>query len=231
MVMIVGMAHNANGSQEEAIVEVILMRFYSYVIVRDFGFAPNPFFGYCTLATCKPRIRQSAQIGDLIAGFAGANFGAMRHRLVYLMRVDEICSFDEYWYNSRFESKKPSFSDKFARCYGDNIYHHDEHHQWVQANSHHSLENGNTNLVNLRKDTHVNRVLISSHFWYFGQNALLLPEEFQELIACGRNHQIKNMETGLALERWLSNFYSMGQHGLPLDFKPDEGFVRFSGDR
>ena len=39
---------------------------FSYVVRSDGGFAPNPFFGYCTLATCKPRIRKGALVGDWI---------------------------------------------------------------------------------------------------------------------------------------------------------------------
>ena len=34
-----------------------MARIYSYVVRYDSGFAPNPFYGYCTLATCKPDIR------------------------------------------------------------------------------------------------------------------------------------------------------------------------------
>lgn len=49
------------------------MNLYSYVITRDYGFAPNPFWGICSLATCKPQIRQRALKGDWIAGFSGAN--------------------------------------------------------------------------------------------------------------------------------------------------------------
>ena len=44
---------------------------YSYVLTYDGGFAPNPFFDVCTLATCKPRIRFKAQVNDLILGWAG----------------------------------------------------------------------------------------------------------------------------------------------------------------
>lgn len=44
------------------------MKIFSYVVSRDFGFAPNPFFNFCTLATCKPKIRKDAKIGDWIIG-------------------------------------------------------------------------------------------------------------------------------------------------------------------
>ena len=72
------------------------MKIYSYVIPRDFGFAPNPYFGYCTLATCKPRIRKGAQIGDWIAAYGSAST-MFREKLVVLMRVGETMTFDEYW--------------------------------------------------------------------------------------------------------------------------------------
>lgn len=34
-------------------------RLYAYIMTYDTGFAPNPFFGICTLACCKPKMRQS----------------------------------------------------------------------------------------------------------------------------------------------------------------------------
>jgi hypothetical protein len=40
------------------------MQVYSYVIDHDPGFAPNPFHGICTLAGCKPKIRQYTEVGD-----------------------------------------------------------------------------------------------------------------------------------------------------------------------
>lgn len=49
------------------------MYLYSYVITRDYGFAPNPFWNICSLATCKPQIRERALKGDWVAGFGGAN--------------------------------------------------------------------------------------------------------------------------------------------------------------
>lgn len=30
---------------------------FSYIVACDSGFSPNPFWGICTLACCKPRIR------------------------------------------------------------------------------------------------------------------------------------------------------------------------------
>jgi hypothetical protein len=63
------------------------LRVFSYIVARDFGFAPNPFFGWCTLATCKLEIRRTAQIGDWVLGTGSAGSGHAG-RAVYAMRVD-----------------------------------------------------------------------------------------------------------------------------------------------
>lgn len=56
---------------------------YAYAITRDFGFAPNPFHGVCTLATCKPRIRASANIDDWILGIGGAQLRTAKKNAFY----------------------------------------------------------------------------------------------------------------------------------------------------
>lgn len=84
------------------------MKYYNYVIKRDFGFAPNPYYEYCTLATCKPMIRKSAQVGDWIAAF-GASGSVVSKKLVVLMQVAEVQSFDEYWEDARFFKKTSLF--------------------------------------------------------------------------------------------------------------------------
>src|SRR5215469_3349692 len=94
------------------------MKLYSYVVVHDSGFAPNPFFGYCTLACCKPQIRQRAHEGDWIVGLTPASKGS---RIVYFMRVDEITDFARYWRDPRFEAKKANGKSVRSKR-GDNIY-------------------------------------------------------------------------------------------------------------
>jgi len=53
------------------------MKLHTYVVRYDSGFAPNPFYGYCTLATCKPPIRKSAAVEDWIVG-CGSNDRSVR---------------------------------------------------------------------------------------------------------------------------------------------------------
>jgi hypothetical protein len=51
---------------------------YSYVVRWDHGFAPNPFYETCTVATCKPYIakRQTGTIGYLAPAQPHATFKA-----------------------------------------------------------------------------------------------------------------------------------------------------------
>jgi hypothetical protein len=139
---------------------------------RDFGFAPNPFFGVCTLACCKPNVRRSAQPGDLVIGLNGQppSRRPKQHedRIVYVMRVTEAATFNAYWEDPRFQCKKPSFSASRMFAFGDNIYRKDEDGRWFQMDSHHSLPNGEPNDKNIETDTSADRVLISTDFVYWG---------------------------------------------------------------
>jgi hypothetical protein len=80
------------------------MKLYSYIIVRDNGTAPHPLHGFCTLAKCKPLIRQVAEPGDIIAG-TGSKINGLGNHLVYMMKVDEILSHDEYYVDPRFTNR------------------------------------------------------------------------------------------------------------------------------
>lgn len=148
------------------------MRLFRYVMPRDFGFAPNPFFGFCTLACCKPEIRRAAQLGDLIVGINGVppTKKPPQHldRIVYVMRVTESLSFNEYWDDPRFQKKKPNLYGSRMYAFGDNIYRKKDDGLWFQADSHHSLPNGAPNEFNIRTDTSTDRVLISADFVYWG---------------------------------------------------------------
>ncbi|MHB0926349.1 MAG: Nmad2 family putative nucleotide modification protein [Gallionellaceae bacterium] len=144
---------------------------YIYVVDRDFGFAPNPFHGYCTLATCKPKIRRHAQIGDWIMGVGGCRLKATGNS-IYLMKVSEILTFNEYWSDERFYRKRPARNGSLVMMVGDNIYHQEPgSDSWIQEDSHHSNPDGTTNQKNLERDTSAENVLVSNHFYYFGKSA------------------------------------------------------------
>lgn len=166
---------------------------YIYVVERDFGFAPNPFHGYCTLATCKPRIRGSANVGDWVMGVGGGRLKATG-RCIFLMNVSEIITFDTYWSDTMFRAKKSFRNGSPVMMVGDNIYHRNAtSEEWIQEDSHHSNPDGSTNPTNLKTDTLSANVLISTHFYYFGSVApsVDLPSIGYKN---GRGHRKKSFE-------------------------------------
>ncbi|MDD6157360.1 MAG: hypothetical protein PUB52_10140 [Lachnospiraceae bacterium] len=204
------------------------MKLYSYVIPRDYGFAPNPYFRYCTLATCKPVIRRCAQVGDWVAAFGAA--GTIVHeKLVVLMRVEETLTFDQYWDDSRFISKRPVFSKGVIHMYGDNIYHHDGMN-WVQELSHHSMADGSTNYINLNRDTGTDRVLVATEFFYFGNNAISIPKKFDSLIAHGIGHRVsRDTDVINNFISYMQDNYKKGVQGTPYSRKTGQ-FAHYKGE-
>src|SRR5712692_3617380 len=100
-----------------------MSKLYMYVVDRDFGFAPNPFHGYCTLATCKPSIRARAQVGDWVVGMGGARLKATVQG-VFAMVVDETLTFNGYWSNPVYLDKRPVRNGSSRMMVGDNIYYY-----------------------------------------------------------------------------------------------------------
>jgi hypothetical protein len=180
---------------------------YSYVITRDYGFAPNPFHGFCTLATCKPVIRRVAKVGDWVIGTGSADY-KRTGQLICAMQVSETMSFDDYWADPRFHAKRPDLTGSRMQAFGDNIYSRGSDMNWRQLDSHHSLPGGEINQVNVEDDTQTNRVLVANKFWYYGDKALPIPAAFRgrgaASICAHRGHR-KNFQPGLVDEflTWL----------------------------
>lgn len=194
------------------------MRLYSYVVARDYGFAPNPFGGYCTLATCKPAIRRGAQLGDIVIGVTPRARG---NRLAFAMEVDEALTFDQYWNDARFAMKKPRLRGSLKQAFGDNIYSRKGDGSWMQADSHHSFAGGVPNEANIERDTSANRVLISENFRYFGTSAIEVPAGVRRdgaLDMCdpGRGHRVNFPDALVArFVAWLSEETQPGVWGDP----------------
>ncbi len=201
------------------------MSLHSYVVARDYGFAPNPFFGVCTLATCKPGIRRVAQIGDWVVGT-----GSKKHKrdknIVYAMRVTGAMTFNQYWNDTRFQAKKPNLRGSKKQAFGDNIYSKDAHTTaWCQVNSHHSLDDGSPNESNVVADTSADRVLMSDDFVYWGGSGPPLPQKFLSYgpqgvnLCAGRGHKNKFSPTFVEeFSTWIRSLDVKGYVGEPLDW-------------
>ncbi|MDH0703580.1 hypothetical protein N5D41_19020 [Pseudomonas toyotomiensis] len=203
-----------------------MARIHSYVVRYDSGFAPNPFYRYCTLATCKPKIRKTAHIGDWVVG-SGSNDRSVRlgGHLVYAMRVTEAMTFDEYNLDPRFEPKKPYRNGSRKQSCGDNIYFRAAvGADWQQRDSFHSLPDGSLNPNHVTRDTGVNRILISDDFVYFGGEGPEFPDDLKD--QQGR-HLCK---TGIGLtsfadaqlivnfEKWIRSFGVHGYQSAPFEW-------------
>ncbi|MFH1553345.1 MAG: hypothetical protein ABII76_00515 [Pseudomonadota bacterium] len=168
-----------------------MAKVYIYVVDRDFGFAPNPFHGTCTLATCKPRIRSVAKPGDWIVGVGGTALRATG-RCIYFMQVTGSLSFNEYWSHPDFQCKRPARNGARLAMLGDNIYHREnEEGTWAQENSHHSDEDGTPDWSNVANDTGTDRILFSKKFVYFGRDPIQIPQSILNEIGYKniRNHR------------------------------------------
>ncbi len=200
------------------------MKLFSYIVARDFGFAPNPFFGLCTLATCKPQIRAKAAIADWIAGTGAKGKYDLAGHLVFAAKVGEVLTYDQYWSDPRFACKRPVLNGSLKQLYGDNIYHR-RGSRWLQEDSHHSFEDGAPNPRNIERDTSSDRVLISRTFAYFGEAAPRIPRRFQPFAKTGESlccttqgHRILSEDLALAFIRWLEERGRWGLQGTPLEF-------------
>ena len=148
------------------------MKIYSYVVKEDKKFAPNPEGKYCTLACCKPDIRNSAEIGDWIMGTGSVkNYG--NDRLVYVMKVDEKITFEKYYRDSRFTERI------------DNIYYKNNKgiYEQIKRPKYHGTKK------QMEHDLHSESVLISKEFVYFGKKSITISDEMKWIIKKGPKHK------------------------------------------
>lgn len=200
------MACGAVGSEFVIQREGVVMNIYRYVVQYDGGTAPRPFGDVCSLAICKPMIRRTASLGDWIIGVRSRR----NNQVVYVMQVDEILPFDQYWSDSRFEDRRPS-----ASLVPDNIYRTSASGTLVQVEN---IVHGASNIEN---DLSGRNVLLGRRFWYFGSSSPDLPDNLRHLKPYCRGHSVHiNRRHGdvdiRELESWLESIPG-GIHDLPID--------------
>jgi hypothetical protein len=203
---------------------------YIYVVDRDFGFAPNPFHGFCTLATCKPRIRNVAVPDDWIIGMGGRKLKATG-KCVFAMKVTQTVTFNEYWTNPDYNDKKPVPNGSKRILLGDNIYYQQENSQWSQAYSHHSYADGSTNIHNLNRDTKSNKVLISRYFYYFGKSAPTVPDMLLTQLGFKNaiGHRKFSLEEAGEIILWLDREFIFERNQIRANpFSFDKGLSHYS---
>ncbi len=199
-------------------------KYYSYRLDHDYGFAPNPFGPYCTLANCMPKIRinSNLKLGDWIFG-VGSKVLRNEHHLIYAMRVDEKITFEDYWLDKRFQYKKPNNNGSLKTIHGDNVYYKkNPKGEWGQLECLHSNADGSVNQEHLKKDLSGKYVLVSTDFVYLGENNFEIPIKFREI--CGNNPRgfagpSIPIGVGNNFLIWLCKNYRRGIHGDPINWR------------
>lgn len=164
------------------------MRLYTYCIPVDDGAAPNPYYGLCTLAICKPRIRRTAQIGDWIVGTGSKSVNKVDYsnKVVYAMKVTNKMTFAEYnaFCERELQEKIPDINnDEYERRLGDCIYTNGDLDDHFQRRSVHGAGN-------IQTDKGGENVLISDYFFYFGSDPIDLPEELLNIVHQTQGHKV-----------------------------------------
>jgi hypothetical protein len=177
---------------------------YSYCIRYDIGSAPNPFWGLCTLAICKPNIRQSANVGDWVVGTGSAvsPIGNISDEVVYAMCVTQKMTMEDYdrFTRSKLPYKIPLMtSTDPRRRSGDSIYDFSTSPPLLRPSVHGE--------GNQKTDLKGGWVLLSNHYFYFGDSPVDLPEELLEIVKKGPGHK-SNFDTYYvdAFIHWIHSF-------------------------
>lgn len=199
------------------------MAIYAYKITRDYGFAPNPFGEFCTLACCKPNVRKKANVGDWIIG-TGAKANGLLYHVIFIMKVTEKITFQNYWEDQKFSYKKPVLNGSLKQLHGDNIY-YNENNEWYQIDSHHSLHDGQINIGNLKQDLSGKYVLVSNHFIYLGKTTWEVPDKYLD-VCPGLRHRdyitIKNESLAEEMIEIIKGKYELGINDIPVHWKEYE---------
>lgn len=200
------------------------MNCFRYKMDHDYGFAPNPFHGVMTLATCKGlqlRNNQNLQIGDWVVGLGSKAMGNLG-KIIFAMQVEEKITFDEYWNNPTYQIKKPVINGSLVQMYGDNAY-HTVNGKVVQEYCAHSLKGGGVNKDHLRRDSEGKYVLISHRFYYFGDQSPVIPVKFSYIDNESRATKFWDLHGEDAkidaFAQWLDSTYGVGIHGDPCNWK------------
>lgn len=187
----------------------------AYLMNTDSGLAPNPFHGVGTLAVCTPNhARARLEQGDWIIGLPAKqvrhDMGSPDWRLFYAMQVEERMELDDYYRDSRYQSKIPKRNGTPIERRGDNFY-CKQGSKLVHTNEtdeHHGVQGDITG----------NRVFISRRaFWYFGKDAVVLPDApwASKLVGLfeksGRNIRYVHGRPG---DRWTPNDFAQFKRWL-----------------
>ena len=160
-------------------------------MTNDSGCAPNPYYGFCSLALCKNLIRKHAKINDYVIGFGSKTLGSFK-KIIFIMKVTNKLSYDDY-------NKLCIQNNKHKINYGDCIY-------YKVGNTFKQRKNIYHNNECIIHDIKSPYVLISNDYLYFGKKSIDIPDKLTNIIPFSRGHKSKSIEY---LEDDFSNWYNL----------------------
>ena len=174
-------------------------RLFRYILASDTGMAPCIDDNLMTLATCKPKIRGSAHVGDWIAGFVPRPYP--RGLLAYAGRVRAVLDVGSY--------------ERAYRGRSDAIYREEDNGTFERLRPDYHSEPGA-----VEKDLSAPVLIFDSEAtWFFGNRPEKLPERLSHLAAAGRPTRVHDASEAdiAALETWLRSYWPAGIHGRPAE--------------
>jgi hypothetical protein len=183
------------------LVQLVVATLFSYCIPTDDGAAPNPYWGVCSLAICKPKIRKKAKLHDWVVGTGSKNspIGDISNSVVYAMRVTRRITMRDYDRIGRSElpGKIPDWeSADFRRRVDDSIYDFSTSPATIRRSVHDER--------NRKRDLSGEYVLLSTHFYYFGDRPVALPDHLQAIIKAGQGHKrIEDADLAQQFVTWI----------------------------
>lgn len=194
-------------------------------MTHDTGFAPNPFWGFCTLANCTPNHKPANLWGeDFIIGVEGLSLAKERRQrgykthieqsLVYVMKVEEKLDLDSYFRDPRFQEKKFKKTDDWRKRRGDNVYYQENcKFKWIRDHDHEGKDTKlkfvncaaiQNDFKKLRKgygviaqDLKGDVVFISLKFMYFGDLCIPFEKRLLPLLPPGQSFKYSYDGDGL----------------------------------
>jgi hypothetical protein len=191
-----------------------LNRFYVYKCVVDDGGAPCIDSGLLSLCICKPMIRSTARVGDLLFAF-GSNDERPANRLIYIAEITRKFTDGQYYELDKFKDR------------GDCIYVRTKEGKFkVRKNSKfHGTQHGLSHDLGDAPDYRRANSLVSDNFKYFGakgrtewkERALHLKLLIEFL---GQGHRVNHAESIraelLALKSLIWKKFPKKVNGRPL---------------
>jgi hypothetical protein len=158
-------------------------RIYFYKLTTDDGGAPCVHDGLLSLAICKPMIRGTASVGDLIFGFA-ANSMHRDNCLLYVAQVTEKVGDGRYYADTQFASREDCVYERR----GNRLI-------WRPGSRHHGADHVVHDLGEAPDYPKAN-VLLSTDYRYLGKDGSAdyktrYPAIKEAVEALGRGHRVQ----------------------------------------